>query len=212
MSTRTALLLALGAVACAPRSTRSPEALRHALVASLASDDPRAAYEMLAPEVQAKIDYKAFAARWREDANLRRKTAAAAKALPDAERVSSREATTVHPGGIVLRWTRSGRTWRVIDGLPGTRHASTPAAAVRGFLAAVAGTNWGAAQRYLSDGLADTMREDWSERVDAIEAALARPGAIEVSDDGRRAQLRYEPGRRITLEQSPAGWRITDSE
>lgn len=204
--------LALASLGCASRGPRTPEALRQAHVAALAGDDAKAAYELLAPEVQAKVDPEAFAARWREDAELRRKTVTSAKALPDAEHVSARTATTVHPGGMVLHWTRSGRTWRVVDGLPGSRHASTPAAAIRGLLAAIAGTDWGSARRYLSEDLAQAIREDASARAEAIEAALARPGAIELSDDGRRAQLRYEPARLMTLEQSPGGWRITDLE
>ena len=61
----------------------------------------------------------------------------------------------------------------------------------------------------LSDGLVDAIDEDWSARVDAIELALEEPGGLELSADLRRAELRYEEGRAVSLEQTPDGWRIT---
>ena len=79
-------------------------------------------------------------------------------------------------------------------------------------LAAIAKAELGGAQRYLSDELATRMREDFAARVDAIEAALQVPGAIELSEDLSRAQLRYEPQRVLTLEQTPRGWTITGLE
>jgi hypothetical protein len=66
--------------------------------------------------------------------------------------------------------------------------------------------------RYLAPELAESIRRDFAARAEAIDAALAKPGAIELSDDLRRAQLRYEPSRVITLEQTPQGWRITALE
>ena len=64
----------------------------------------------------------------------------------------------------------------------------------------------------LGDELADAVDEDWQSRVEAMEAALDRPGSIELSSDLRRAELRYEQDRVLTLQQTPRGWRITALE
>jgi hypothetical protein len=207
-----ALLFALALPACKRKSTRGPEGLRDAWVAALAADDPKAAYALLAPSVRARVPYEEFVARWKNDAKQRADVVAQAKKLPADLRVVAKNATSVHDGGIVLRWTRVGDDWLVVDGLPGARGASTPAAAIRGFIAAMHSAQLQRAERYLADDLVEALREDWSTRVDAIEAALARPGAIELSEDLERAQLRYEPQRAITLEQTPRGWRITSLE
>ncbi|HWB73521.1 MAG TPA: hypothetical protein VG755_01175, partial [Nannocystaceae bacterium] len=201
-----ALLCALALPACKRKSTRGPEGLRDAWVAALAANDPQAAYGLLAPSVRARVPYQEFVARWKADTKQRADAVAQAKKLPDDLRVVAKNATTVHDGGIVLRWTHVGDDWLVVDGLPGARGASTPAAAIRGFIAAMNAAQLQRAERYLADDLASALREDWSTRVEAIEAALARPGAIELSEDLVRAQLRYEPQRAITLEQTPRGW------
>ncbi len=210
---RIALVVALVLVpACKRKSTRGPEGVRDAWVAALEADDAKAAYALLAPSVRARTPYPEFAARWKSDAAQRKRIVGQAHELPDDLRVVARNASSVHDGGIVLRWTKVGDHWLVVDGLPGARGAATPAAAIRGFIAAMNAAQLQRAERFLSDELALALREDWSARVDAIEAALARPGAIELSEDLTRAQLRYEPQRAITLEQTARGWRITSLE
>jgi len=206
---RSAVLVVLLLAACGPRGTRSAEATRDAYLDALAKDDPKRAYEMLAPQVRAKVDYTSFEARWRADAAERKATLAQAKSLGDGKHVASHTATTVHEGGIVLHWAKVGDDWLVTGGLPPAARATTPAEAIRGFLAALGRAPLGAAQRFLSPELADALREDWATRTEAIEAALAKPGAIELSEDLLRAQLRYEPQRVIVLEQTPQGWAIT---
>jgi hypothetical protein len=205
-----ACLLALPA--CRTRSAQSPEALRDAWARALTFADPKPAYALLAPTVRARVPYREFAERWKRDAKERAILAKQAAALPAELEVVARNATTVHDGGVVLRWTYVGDAWQLVDGLPGARAASTPAAAIRGFIAAISSAQLQRAERYLADALVEALREDWSSRVEAIEAALARPGAIELSEDLGRAQLRYEPQRAITLEQTPQGWRITALE
>lgn len=210
---RRALWLAIVVLgACGPRGTRSPEAARAAYLDALRKDDPVAAYALLAPDVRARVDYPSFLARWRDDVAERKQIVEGAAALDGSRVVAGHTATTVHEGGVVLRWAKLGKGWVVTGGLPPTARASTPAEAIRGFIAALGAAPLGAAQQFLSPELADALREDWADRARAIEAALAKPGAIELSDDLRRAQLRYEPGRVIVLEQTATGWAITNLE
>jgi hypothetical protein len=208
---RLALVLLLVA-ACGPRGAGSIEATRDAYLDALKDDDPKRAYELLAPEVRAKVDYASFAARWKADTAERKATLEQAKKLGANKHVASHTATTVHDGGTMLHWAKVGDAWVVTGGLPPAARATTPAEAIRGFLAALGTAPLGNAQKFLSPELADALREDWAARAEAIEAALAKPGAIELSEDLLRAQLRYEPQRVIVLEQTPQGWTITSIE
>lgn len=199
----------LGGAACSRAAPRSPAQLRDAHVAALEADDPAAAYALLAPEVRAAVSYEEFAARWKADAAEHEAAVAAASSLDPAVAAPILGGTTVHPGGRVLRWAEVDAHLQVIDGLPGRPDTSTPAQAVRAFVAAVRRADLGQVRGLLSESLVEAIDEDFGERVDAIERALEEPGALELSADLRRAELRYEAGRAVTLEQSPQGWRIT---
>lgn len=203
------LSLLVIASACGPRQARSPERLRDAHVAALKADDPAAAYALLAPDVRAAVPYAEFEARWKADAAEHEAALAAAESLDPALAAPLHGGTTVHDGGRVLRWTQVDDELQVVDGLPGRPDTSTPAQAVRAFVAAVRSADLGEVKGLLGEGLLEAVDEDWSDRVDAIERALEEPGALDLSADLRRAELRYEAGRAVTLEQTPQGWRIT---
>jgi hypothetical protein len=207
-----ALAAALALAGCKPRGVRSPEKLRDVHLAALASDDPQQAYALLAPEVRASVPYAEFAERWEANVVEREATAAEAEALDPAARSAVLEGTTVHHGGHVLRWTRIGHGYVVLDGLPGVAQTQTPAQTVRALIEAVRTTDFSRVRRLLGDELAASIAEDWQARTDALEAALERPGSIELSADLLRAELRYEPNRVLTMEQTPSGWRISSLE
>jgi hypothetical protein len=193
-----ALLGVLLVLACSHGQARSPERLRDAHVAALAANDPAAAYALLAPDVRAAVPYEEFAARWKADAAEHEAAVAAAKRLDPALEAPLHGGTTVHAGGRVLQWTQVDDELQVVDGLPGRPDTSTPAQAVRAFIAAVRSADLAEVRGVLGEAL-----------VDAIERALEEPGALDLSADLRRAELRYETGRVLTLEQTPEGWRIT---
>ena len=210
MNARTALLIAT--LAGCSAGHRSPSALRDAYVQSLDTNDPRAAYDLLAPEVRASLPYEEFEARWR---NLEQERALAAKqvrTLPEDMQGSVYEAQTAHADGVILDWTEVDDRFLVTSGLPGIPDTATPAQTVRAFVQAVRRSDLSGIAFLVSDELASQMREDWEARVEALEAALDRPSSIEVSEDLRRAELRYEPNRVLTMEQSREGWRITSLE
>lgn len=210
------LVIATLAVLVAPgckRATRSsPTKVLDAHVAALEADDPAAAYALLSDEVKAQTPYEEYAARWRRDAKERTDTAKAAQGRTADEEGALYGGTTVHSGGQVLRWTEIAGEYYVASGLPGRSRAETPAEAVRAFIVAVRTTDFGRVRALLSDELADGLDDDWEARVEAIERALEEPGALQLSDDLRRAALRYESDRAIRLEQSPDGWKITALE
>jgi hypothetical protein len=204
------LVAALWAVGCAGSGPRSAEAVRDAYVAALERDDPKAAYALLSPDLQAQTPYPQFAARWKSQASERAALLAAAKR--DRTLPASYRGATVHDGGRVVEWAKVDGRYYVTAGLPGRPLTSTPAQTVRALITAVRTTDFTKLQALLGDDLAQSVAEDWKARTEAMEAALDRPGAIELSADLQRAELRYESNRVLTLEQSPDGWRITSLE
>lgn len=190
---------------CATAGARTPEAAIASLRRAESARDAKAAYALLSTDAKASVEFAAFEKRWTESATA----APDAKASPKTTTATTHAATTIHDDGIVLRWAWVGRQWMVVSGLPPSARSSTPAEAIRSFLAAGTGTPGAQARALLAPELVDALAEDWSKRAAAIEAALAKPGAIELSEDVTRAQLWYEPGRRIVLEQTESGWRIT---
>jgi hypothetical protein len=203
------LLAAPTMAACGPRQARAPARLRDAHVAALRADDPAAAYALLAPEVRAAVSYEEFEARWKADAAEHEAAIAAAESLDPATTATLHGGTTMHAGGRVLRWTQVDDELLVVDGLPGRPDTSTPAQTIRAFVAAVRRADLTEVRGLLGEALVEAVDEDWSERVDAIERALEEPGALDLSADLRRAELRYEAGHAVTLEQTAEGWRIT---
>jgi len=200
------LVLVCGA--CSASGARSPEALRDAYAQALRRDDPDAAYALLSPELQAATSREAFRARWKAQASERKTALAALASLPPAYHAPIAGGQTVH-GEHILVWAEVAGTYQIVGGLPGLPDSSTPAQAIRAFLAAVRRADLHTLEALVSDDLAGRLRDDWQRRAAAIEAVLDQPGALEFSSDMQRAVLRYEPGRALTLEQTTAGWRLT---
>jgi hypothetical protein len=201
-------LLALPFVACrAGGGARSPEALRDAYARALANDDPAAAYALLAPELRAATSKQAFVARWKSQAAERAAARAAVDTLPAGLKTPVLGGETVHDQA-VLTWARVGGAYQIVGGLPGLPDLSTPASAVRALIGALRRADLSALSALLTDDLSSRLQDDWHRRADLLEQLLAQPGAIEFTPGMQRAILRYEPGRALTLEQTPQGWRI----
>ncbi|MEZ4452333.1 MAG: hypothetical protein R3B09_22895 [Nannocystaceae bacterium] len=208
-----ACALAAALPGCGHRGYRTPEALREAYHQALARDDPKAAYALLTPEVQSRIAFEQFRARWeaeKADHQAALTELEAVTGAPEAAtRAPVRGGTTVHPNGATLEWAEVGGRYLVVSGLPGLPDTSTPAQAIRAFVAAVRAADLAAIEALLSEDLRARLADDWEAQVGAIEARLETPGAIELSADNRQALLRYDGSRALILEQSDAGWKIT---
>ncbi len=202
----------LAAVACATRGPRSPEQLRDAYADALEANDPAAAYALLDPSIHSTLPIEEFEQRWNENKKRHAESARAIRALPEELEPALAEGTTVHADGRILHWTRSDGRYYVTDGLPGSVQTTTPAQTVRALIAAVRTTDMSNIRQLLGEDLAARIGDDWTARAEAMEAALDRPGAIELTSDLRRAELRYEPSRILTLEQTPSGWRVIGLE
>lgn len=202
--------LVLASAGCAAAAKRSPEGLREAYAAALRSDDPEAAYALLAPDVQARTDLAEFRARWAENQARHEGALEAINALDDDHETAVLTGTTTHDGGVLIHWAHTSMGFLVVDGLPGIPDTSTPAATARALVAALRGISDVQLERVLATDMLERLGEDWSARADAIEAALEQPGSISYSPDNSRAVLQYGAGRAITFEQTSAGWRVAE--
>jgi hypothetical protein len=203
-------LLVSMTIGCAAAAKRSPEGLRDAYAAALRSNDPDAAYDLLAPEVQARTDPQQFRERWAKDKAQHDAALAALDALDEDREAAVLTGTTTHEGGAVLRWTYTDLGFLVVDGLPGLPDTSTPAATARALIAGLRGLSSVQLERVLSTEMLENLGEDWKARADAIEKALEQPGSISYSADNSRAVLHFGAGRAITFEQTAQGWRIAE--
>lgn len=214
------LALALAGFMCgcaareAPPRTTSPQALRDAYARALERDDPRAAYVLLSPDLQAEISEADFTARWRSYAEERD---AAAQALTDAPEAVTATGTTAHENGAIVRWVEVDGRFVIVEGLPGLPDRSTPSATVRAFIAATRALDRASVSALLGDELRDQTVEALAARAAALDAALREPGAFDFEQGRTRAILRYgeptlTPGqpteRKLVLERDDRGWRI----
>lgn len=209
---RALCLLLISVLAAVPAcrggtGARTPEALRDAYARTIAADDPAAAYALLSPELQATVSKEEFVARWKAQSAERAAARAALQTVPPALAAPVRGGEAFHDGAIVS-WAVVGGRYQVVSGLPGLPDLSTPTSAIRAFIAAVRRADLGAISALLADDLSSRLRDDWNRRADLLEQLLRQPGAIEYTSGMERAILRYEPGKALTLEQTPRGWRI----
>lgn len=209
---RTSTLLLIGclALACAHGAGRDPEQLRQAYADALRRDDPDAAYDLLSPEVQARVSREAFRDRWKRSADERAEQHKGIKKLDEELSQPVMSGVTTHEGGRLVQWTHVDGSWLVVSGLPGTFDTSTPAATIRAFIRALRTMDFQGLATLLDPELAAQLREDWASRAERIERALALPDKLDLSLDLSRAVLRYGTTEQITLEQTERGWRIVD--
>lgn len=198
---------------CTQRMYRTPEKLHAAYMEAIERDDPSAAYALLSPEVRASVPREQFLARWSQQSTEHQAVRAAPGGVSPAVVYRG---TTVHTEGRVLAWAAVGEGRRVQylveSGLPTPFQLDTPKHAILTFVAALREADDATLHAVLHEDLAAALREDWEQRATAIEAALDRPGAIELSPDHRRAELRYAQGRALRLEQGEGGWQVTGLE
>lgn len=200
--------LLIGVCSCKTSKVKSPEELRSRYAQALQDNDPDQVYELLSKQVQARMSRQEFRARWQDQAKERAEALNDLKKLDRVHQAPVLQGVTTHPEGSVIHWAYVGNRFVVVDGLPSLADRSTPQSTLRSFITAVRATDFSSLSQLLEEGLVEQIHHDWRQRADHIEDLLRQPDAVELSPDARQAKLRYEPGRAITLEQSPQGWRI----
>jgi len=219
------LVAAVGLGACggAPGKRNTPPASEgiEAYVDSLRSDDPRAAYDLLAENVKATMSFDEFAKRWRETA---RERADQADALEEDLRGTSsfgERAKVVYQDGKSVYVLREGGQWRVESAMVSQIHAGRPVDAIRIFAEALSRRDYDGVMSILTErrrsGIGQQVDDFVSSLRGQLNAAEESPDRsvdvlIETTGDDR-AELRWDDdGRRyrIVLRKEGDEWRIDD--
>lgn len=207
-----ALLPLVAAIACAG-GLRNPRPARQgveAVIAALAGDDPRAAYDLLSEDARRRVSFEEFALQWKASAPERAwqvaKLREAIAADPD---VGERAAVTFADGKTVAL-ARESRRWRLEAPLVSRTRAARPREAIRMFAEAVRARDL----RSVLNTLTLRRREGLMRQIDGFLAGLDRrvEGTIEeIGND--RAELRWDENGmryRIILRREDDEWRVDD--
>lgn len=209
------LLAAAVATACGGSASAPPRSAGDAVsqyVSAVASDDPRAAYSLLAAEVRRDLSYDQFEAMWQRSDRERKMQAAALEEARKARPELGARAVVAYQDGRQIALAREASRWRLERALVGRVVASSPRDAVRAVARAIDDADFAAFVAVLSR----RKREPLLEMLTALSRGLGNGSEHFIQRLGdSRAQLFFEDdaGRyRLDLILEDDGWRLDDFE
>jgi len=202
------LLLAACGGAVGPASPAA-EGVR-AYVSALRSNDPHAAYDLLASDVRKRTSYDEFALAWKQTEAERKWQA---KALEDSLKgnpdVGERALVSFSDGKLVSL-QREAKTWRLDSELVSRSRAKEPRDALRMFADAVAARDVTSALNVLTQ----RRREGLTRQVQGFISGLSKHVKGPIDSSGTdRAELRWDENGiryRIVLRKEDDEWRVDD--
>ncbi len=205
-------VVAVGGAGCAGRSTVSPAATLRRYADAIATDDARAAYQLLSPSLRSSVRVEDFEKQWHDNRRERDEqrqlilTMLSRRHPSLSERAELRlvQGSVIHLSSVSQTF---GNSWVLSDANLRSVSATTPQEALRLLLLAAEQRNFSALLRILSSEQRQALEAQLSERIERLRAALLRP-SIEVSGD--RARIEYDPRFFIELTREGGSWRVTD--
>ncbi len=203
----TVLLLALLHAGCAHIEPPPGRRALEAYLRAVRSKDPKALYDLMAPEYRKRVPLQAFQRVWhRYQRELQEEARNVARRVARGQgpRVEARVAFGGSKAKTRLGWTRSG--WRVLAGL-GTEAAGVgPKGLVVALIRALQSGNLGQFLELLSRSRRRALLRALSERVAGLKLLLTRP--LEASGD--RLRIYYGERRYLDLVLEDGVWRLYD--
>lgn len=208
-----AAAFAIGMVAgCHPLNGPSSPASDgvRAYVAALRSKDPRAAYDMLAPDVKKKVKFDDFAVDWKKYEPERewqaKELEESLKGSPDV----GERAQIGFPDGKVVSLEREGKQWRLESELVTPSRAKTPRDAIREFSAAIEQRDIGRILAILSD----RRRVGMQRQIEGFVNGVGKHAGDKMENQGdAKATLTWDDNNityKIVLKKEDDEWRIDD--
>lgn len=203
-----------GLTACAPNL---PQQVVAQYGQALKADNPRDAYELLAPELRARVSFEDFADDWKQ----RRKALHNVRdeltdAVTQPARVQAKVAYSDYDT-LQMRLTEDG--WRITGGVLDIASQDTPRRALISFVRAMEARRYDRLMRFVPERYAQHMdvemlKADFERRSDEIDTLVAELKAnldnpIIERDD--RATMNYGP-RRVTFVREDDVWKIADPD
>lgn len=207
-----ALLPLVALLACAGglRNPRPARAGAEAVIAALAGDDPRAAYDLLSADARKQVSFEEFALQWKATAAERAWQVAKLREAIAADPDVGERAAVTYADGKTVALARESRRWRLETPLVSRTRAARPREAIRMFADAIRAKDLPGVLRTLTL----RRRDGLTRQIDGFLAGLDRrvDGTIEeIGND--RAELRWDENGmryRIILRREDDEWRVDD--
>ena len=208
------LLVAAAALVAACHGATGPAAPAatgvRAYIAALKSNDPRAAYGLLAASVRKQVSYDEFALAWKRSEKER---AWQAKVLEESLKGNpdvGERALISYSDGKLVELEREGKAWRLDSELVSRSRARRPRDAVRLFADAIAARDVSAVLGVLTQ----RRRDGLTKQVEGFVAGIGKRINDKIDEFGNdRAELRWDENGiryRIVLRKEDEEWRIDD--
>lgn len=209
-----ALALTIGCSAAAKQVRQPPasEGIKQ-LVAALRSDNPRAAYDLLAAKTRKQIPYAEFARNWKQYKPEREHQA---KALEDGMKEDpdlGERSRVIYADGKSVMLLRERGDWKLESALVAETRAGSAREAVRIFAEAMANRNYDAVMRILTSRRRTAITRQVDAFVTSLITHISKPGMTVTKVGKERAELYWESeGKRykVVLHREGDEWRIDD--
>ncbi len=204
-------LLILVLAACHPMSGPSSPAANgvKAYLAALKSNNPRAAYDLLAASTRKKLSYDEFALQWKQsEAERKWQVKVLEESLKGDPDVGERARINFSDNKVVTL-ERDGRRWLLESELVSHSRTKRPRDAVREFSAALSSRDIGALLRVLTQ----RRREGLMKQVEGFVSGLDKRVNDKIEEFTDRAELRWDENGiryKIVLRKEDDEWRVDD--
>lgn len=180
------------------------------IVATLAGDDPRAAYALLSSEARRRVSFEEFRLQWEASAAERAWQAARLREALATDPDAGERAVATYRDGKTVAVVRDQGRWRLDAALVSRTRAARPREAIRRFADAVRARDL---QAFLGS-LTNRRREGLERQLAGFSAGFDRQLEGTIEEIGvDRAELRWDEGGmryRITLRKEDDDWRVDD--
>ena len=194
----------------APSAPSAPAANGvRAYLNALKSDNPRAAYNLLAASARKQVHYDEFARQWKQTANERAwQIKALEEGLKGNPDVGERARVTFSDGKVVPL-ERDGQRWLLESELVSRSRAKRPRDALRVFSDALSSRNVGA----LLGVLTQRRRDGLMKQIGGFASGLDKRINEKLEEYPDRAELRWDENGiryRVVLRKEDEEWRVDD--
>ncbi len=205
-------LLTLSLMACAPSL---PQQVVTQYGEAVAADDPREAYELLSPDLKARVSFKDFKAAWSERRKGLDEYSLEMRAAGDnPARVQATMSYTDYDT-LQMRLTDDG--WKITSGVLSLYSQETPREALVSFVRALEGRRYEVLMgfvpsKYAQHMSAESLKEDFEARKDEIDELVVDLKANLDSPITEREDVAYMQygSRKLTFVLEDGLWKIED--
>ncbi len=208
------VLVVVGLVGC---GASAPQQVVVSYGEAIEADDPEAAYELLAPDLKARMSQEAFVSGWKERRKGLLAMSGELKAVENSAARVRAQVTYSEYDTLKMRLTAEG--WKITGGVLDLYSQETPRRALISFVRAVEDRRYEGLMRFIPERYAahmspESLREDFERRRDEIDELTTELKASLDSPITQRgddlAHMVYGGQRKMTFVLEGGLWKIED--